>query len=139
ESCWVSMIVRNRNPGPPESDSCVPPLPDSKLAIVPANRARFVPDVLFSKAILRTALAVVSTGMPVTRYFPLLPTVPVIVIMSASNFMRLGWHASCPHRDSRSAHVDSIAHNSVGGCEVGHTWRKIDSGCGFSRAKGFAF
>src|SRR6516225_11595770 len=39
ESCWVSMIVRNRKPGPPESDSCVPPLPDSKLAIVPANKA----------------------------------------------------------------------------------------------------
>ena len=39
ESCWVSMIVRNRKPGPPESDSCVPPLPDSKLAIVPPNKA----------------------------------------------------------------------------------------------------
>src|SRR5215467_13588130 len=91
ESCWVSMIVRNRNPGPPESDSCIPPLPDSKLAVVPANKARLVPDVLFSNTIFRTALAVVSTGIPVTRYFPLLPTVPVMVIMSASNFMRLGW------------------------------------------------
>ena len=91
ESFWVSTIVRNRNPGPPESDSCIPPLPDSKLAVVPENRPRLVPDVLFSETIFRTAFAVVSTGIPVTRYFPLLPTVPVIVIISVSNFVRIDW------------------------------------------------
>jgi hypothetical protein len=34
------------------------------LATVSAIRGRLVPDVLFSKAIFRTALAVVSTGIP---------------------------------------------------------------------------
>jgi hypothetical protein len=40
EILWVSMIVRNWYPGPPESDSCNPP--------GAANRPKFVPAVLFS-------------------------------------------------------------------------------------------
>lgn len=78
--------------------------------------------MLFSKAIFRTAFAVVTTGIPVTRYFPLLPTVPVIVIISASNFMWLGYPGHIADTDSRSAHMGSIVPQSVGGCEVGHTW-----------------
>src|SRR6516165_8953455 len=115
------MIVRKRNPGPPESDNCIPPVPVSKLATVPANRARLLPAVLFSNAIFRTALAVVSTGMPVTRYFPLLPTVPVMVIITASDFMRLGPPGDIARGASRSADADSIVYQSVGGCEVSHT------------------
>ena len=78
DSFWVSMIVRNMKPGPPESDNCVPPAPEANSASVPANRARLVAaSLVVSNAIFRSGVEVfVSTGIPVTRYFPLLPTVP---------------------------------------------------------------
>src|SRR5262249_53535459 len=120
-SCWVPMIVRNRNPGPPESESSIPPVPVSKLATVPANRPRLVPAVLSSNAIFRTALAVVSTGIPVTRYFPLLPTVPVMVIMNASDFMRLGPRGDMPTELAVPPIPALSFYQSVGGCEVAHT------------------
>src|SRR6516164_6387113 len=77
------MMLRNWKPGPPESFSCSPGLPAVKSATEPAHSARFVPEVLFSKASFNTACSFVSTGSPVTRYLPLLPTVPVIVIILA--------------------------------------------------------
>jgi hypothetical protein len=82
-SFWASMIVRNTKPGPPELDSSVAVFPALKSAIVPAHRVRFVPAVLFSNVSFNTAGVVVSTAIPVRRYFPLVPTVPVIVITHA--------------------------------------------------------
>ena len=86
ESFWASMMVKNRNPGPPESDSRSPTVPAANIASVPAHNSRLAPLVLFSKVIFRRAEVVVSTGIPVTRYFPLLPTVPVIVIVCCAPF-----------------------------------------------------
>src|ERR1700722_71578 len=79
EILCVSTIVKNINPGPPESDIRNPPVPAANSASVPANNARFVPDVRFSNISFNTVCVFVSTAIPVTRYFPLLPTVPVKV------------------------------------------------------------
>jgi len=47
---------------------------------VPAHSARFVLGVMFSKEIFNTAAVVAVTGEPLTRYLPVVPTVPVMVV-----------------------------------------------------------
>src|SRR5271166_7107341 len=90
-SFCASIMVRNAKPGPPESDSSVPPVPEVYLVVVPATRLRLVLDVLFSNDNFRTAGVVALTGIPVTRYFPLVPTVPVIVIMASLPIVHRGF------------------------------------------------
>ena len=90
ESVAVSVIVRNRKPGPPESDIWVPPVPDANCAFVPAIRAKFVPEVLFSNEIFKTAFVFVLMGIALTKYFPLAPTVPVMVITAILQVSSLG-------------------------------------------------
>src|SRR5262249_25064415 len=77
----ASTIVRNLNPGPPESFSCVAHFPAEKSATVPAQSARFSPAVSVSNDILKTVLVVTLMALPVSRYFALGPgpTVPVMV------------------------------------------------------------
>jgi hypothetical protein len=82
ESCEVSVIVKKTKPGPPESESLVEQVPVAKSVSVPAHNSRFVPDVLFSNESFNTVavVAVAVTGAPVTRYLPLGPTNPVMVV-----------------------------------------------------------
>ena len=80
ESCDVSVIVKNTKPGPPESESLTEQVPAAKSAAVPAHNSRLVPDVLFSNESFNTVTAVVVTGAPVTKYLPLGPTVPVMMV-----------------------------------------------------------
>src|SRR5579872_690061 len=95
------MIVRNWNPGPPESDSVIPAVPALKSASDPAHRDRLVPAVLFSNANFRTAWVAVSTGIPVTRYLPSAPTVPVIVNISDSP-LQIGLLGAAARADVRA-------------------------------------
>ena len=67
-----------------------------------------------SQPIFRTALAVLSTGIPVTRYFPLLPTVPVIVIMRAPNDATRLARRHLPRIDSQSAQATSSIAERIG-------------------------
>src|SRR5215467_5380281 len=83
-SCFLfrlaaSTIVKNVNPGPPESFSCVAQRRAAKSAMLPAQSDRLLPGVIVSKDILKTAFVVTSTGLPVSRYFSE-RTVPVMVI-----------------------------------------------------------
>jgi hypothetical protein len=80
ESCEVSVIVRKTKPGPPESESLTEQVPAAKSAAVPAHNSRFVPGVWFSNESFNIVVVVVVTGAPVTRYLPLVPTVPVMVV-----------------------------------------------------------
>src|SRR5260370_32097143 len=74
-------MVKNLNSGPPESFSCVAHFAATKSATPPAQSARFSPAVTVSKDILKTALVVTLTALPVSRYFAPGPgpTVPVMV------------------------------------------------------------
>src|SRR5215472_9226418 len=74
-------MVKNLNPGPPESFSGVAQRPAAKSATLPAQSARLSPGLVVSKEILRTALALTLTALPVRRYF--WPTVPEILNASA--------------------------------------------------------
>jgi hypothetical protein len=99
ESCEVSVIVRKTKPGPPESESLVEQVPAAKSAAVPAHNSRLVPDVLFSNASVNTFAVVVVTGAPETRYLPLGPTVPVIVVEAKAFLVGT---AKSPHPTIRS-------------------------------------
>ena len=79
-SAGVSIMVRKVKPGPPESESCKAQWFEAKSEIVPAHRAKFVPAVSFPNEIFNTAAVVVVIGAPVTKNFPVAPTVPVMVI-----------------------------------------------------------
>lgn len=80
ESCEVSVIVRKTKPGPPESESLTEQVPAAKSAAVPAHHSRFVPGVWFSNENFNVVVVVAVTGAPVTRYLPLEPTIPVMVV-----------------------------------------------------------
>ena|ERR1700733_11697820 len=84
ERAGVSTIVRNTKPGPPESESLVGQVPAVKSEVVPAHSSKFVPAVVFSKDSFNTAAVVVATGEPVTRYLPVVPTVPVMVVEASA-------------------------------------------------------
>src|SRR5579872_5323532 len=80
ESCEVSVIVKKTKPGAPESERLSEQVPAAKSAAVPAHNSRLVPGVWFSNESFKIVTAVVVTGAPVTRYLPLVPTVPVMVV-----------------------------------------------------------
>src|SRR5215467_13944273 len=99
----VSTMVRNVKPGPPESESCKAQWLEAKSAIVPAHRAKFVPAVSFPNEIFNTAAVVVVTGAPVTKNFPVAPTVPTIVVAAKV----------LPAEAAKSASTPAIDHNHL--------------------------
>jgi len=84
-SLAASITVRKVNPGPPESESVIAQVPAEKSAVVPAHNTRLVPAVWFPNDSFRRPV-VALTGAPVTRYLPLIPTVPVIVVTAKACF-----------------------------------------------------
>src|SRR5947209_18383886 len=76
-------MVRNMNPGPPESERRWACAPELKSLRSPAWSDRLVPDVLFSKTSLRQPCPW-HMALPLMRYLPLEPTVPVTVSMGVS-------------------------------------------------------
>jgi hypothetical protein len=98
-SAGVSTMVRNVNPGPPESESCKAQWFEAKCATVPAHRAKFVPAMLFPNEIFSTVAVVVVTGAPVTKNFPVAPTVPVMVVAAKALPVEAAKSASTPTID----------------------------------------